>query len=126
MTRRHVTALLAACVALGAVSTDRGALAQEVDDKSRNFYYIAEPPPPALFGMWALDHRCAVRSAKLRITATTFAFANEPPVRYKYIPEAPHHLEGTLAPKGLHDAYIYDADDRTLDLDTRDPDLGRT
>ena len=81
-------------------------------------------PPLTLSGLWALGRKCAVRSGRLRITATTLAFADKPPVGCDYIPEAPHHLMSYLAPKNSHDDDIYDLEDHILALDTEgsDPD----
>lgn len=124
MKARHATALLAACVALGMAASPGRALAAYSLLEAPNGYDVSQPPPPALFGLWALGHRCDVRTSRLRITATTLTIADEPPIEYDYIPESPHHLESTLAPKDLHHDYTYDTQTHLLipDLAGWDPD----
>lgn len=125
MTKRDATVLLAACVALGVPSSLAQALPAYDPLGPPNAYLIREPPPLTLSGLWALGRKCAVRNGRLRITATTLAFADEPPVRYDYIPEAPHHLMSYLAPKSSHHEYTYDMESRILIPDTEGLDPNR-
>lgn len=126
MTARHATALLAAWMALRATSSPAQVPVPPVlaPADAPNYNFVVEPSPPALSGLWALGHRCGVRSGWLRVTATTVAIADEPPVGYDYVPEAPHHLLGSLSPKNSNHAYIYDLETHTLTPDTEgsDPD----
>lgn len=121
-----MAALAAACVAFGIAASPGRALAAYNLLEPPNGYGVSQPMPPALFGLWALWHKCDVRSARLRITANTLAVANKPPVEYDYTPESPHHLESSLGPKDPTDTskiYTYDTQTHLLipDLEGSDP-----
>ena len=122
-----MAALTAACVALGITSSPGDALAAYSFLEPPNGYGANQPMPPALFGLWALGHKCDVRSARLRITANTLAVANKPPVEYDDTPESPHHLESSLGPKDptdISEIYTYDTQTHLLipDVAGWDPD----
>lgn len=124
MTARYAAALLAACVALRAASSHAQTPPVLTPNDPPNYNFVIEPPPPAFSGLWALGHRCGVRSGWLRVTATTLAFADKPPVRYDYMPEAPHHLMGYIMIRNPHDQYIYDLETHIVspDVTISDPD----
>ena len=125
MTVRHAMALLAACVALRVASSHAQGPPVLSPNDAPNYNFVFEPPPPAFSGLWALGRRCGVRSGWLRVTATTLAFADTPPVRYDYIPEAPHHLMGTIIIWNPHDQYIYELDTHIVSRDTEGSDPER-
>ena len=119
-----MAALATACMALGVTSSPAQIPPVHSLTDAPNDNLVREPPPPALSGLWALGRRCSVRSGWLRVTATTVTIADEPPVGYDYVPEAPHHLESSLTPKNSNHDYTYSLEDHTLtpDAEGSDPD----
>lgn len=83
-----------------------------------NFELSPAPPPASLLGVWAKGGKCAIRSGRLHVTAKTLKFSGRPPVKYRYIPDVPHLLQGSIEISGSHIVMVYDIEERILGDDT--------